>query len=158
VRQLKLENYQCYIYYSVLARKFSRQQTTTYTTTNTQTTTIDQDGGPGSAISLQSDCDVTSCSSDFRFATSPRRRKLSGVLWAEVWSILMQTAAGAVVSFSQTFPAGIRVELMEAKPASWRQEFSCITCAHFTQYIIRLSRLQIKFICLHYMQLMKLKN
>ena len=137
VTQLKLENYRCYVYYSVAARECSREQTTTHTTTNTQTTKIVQDGGPGSAILLQSDGDVTSGSSDFRSWTPPRRRKPSEVVRAEDWCTRVPTADGAVASFSQTFPAGTRAGVTAVNPASWRHEFNGITCVRFTQQIVQ---------------------
>ena len=104
-----------------LGAKTSKQQTTAHATTKTQTTTTDneQNGGAAAAVLLQSDSDVTSGSSSFRVPTliGLRQRMPFGVVRAEVWSDRVQTAGGAVASFSQTFPAGTRTGLIELTPA-----------------------------------------
>ena len=102
-----------------LGAKTSKQQTTAHTTTKTQTTTTDneQNGGAAPAVLLQSDSDVTSGSSSFRVSTLVRQRMPFDVVRTEVWSDRVQTAGGAVASFSQTFPAGTRTGLIELTPA-----------------------------------------
>jgi len=59
----------------------------------------------------------------------------SGLVWAEVWSILAQTAGEAVLSFSQTFPAGTRAGLIALNPAFWRHDSNGITYTHIHQNI-----------------------
>jgi len=115
-----------------LGAKTSKQQTTAHTTTKTQTTTTDneQNGGAAPAVLLQSDSDVTSGSSSFRVSTLVRQRMPFDVVRTEVWSDRVQTAGGAVASFSQTFPAGTRTGLIELTPAFWRHESYGITYPH----------------------------
>ena len=122
---------QCYV---LLLRgaKNDREQTTAQTTTKTQTTNIHHTGDVASVILLHRNVTwLTSCPSHFRFSIQKRQRKPSGVVSAEVRSFRTQTAGEAVISVSQTFPAGTRAAgLIVLNPASWRHESNGITYTH----------------------------